>query len=182
MTHRRVSLIALTVILSCQSGRGGETGVADSESSSPRSEGPKACYIDIATLKYEGGCLTGASSESWPTGFTVLRMDAPDQERSSLAISGAFSVDKPKEANIRVAAKDHEGMLHLPTAQSVASATGKKRRVITLLCEFALTESDIRELLIQRRVLVTTANVGMVTARVIVDEDEEESLEGLMEP
>ncbi|NQT14191.1 MAG: hypothetical protein HQ582_15660 [Planctomycetes bacterium] len=99
-----------------------------------------------------------------------------------MAVSGAFSLDKPKEANLRVAAKDRDGKLHLPIVQSVASAKGKKRRVITVLCQFALAEKDIHELVVQRRVLVTTVNLGMITARVIIDEDEEENLLGILQP
>ena len=183
MAHRRIFLIAVTLVLSCQSGRGGEMGAADIAAASQRAEGPKVCYCDIATLKYEGASLTGASSESWPTGFTVIRIGVPDQQPTRLAVSGSFSVDKPKEANLHVAAKDHEGNLHLPTVQSVESATGKKRRVVTLLCEFALPEKDIHDLVIQRRLLVTTVNLGIVTAWVIIDEDEEEaSLLGGFEP
>jgi len=137
-------------------------------------EGPKACYLNIATLKYEGAGLTGCSSRSSPTGFTVVRIDSADPKKPRVAVSGAFLLAKPKEANLRVAARDHDGKLHPPIVQSVASAMGKKRRVITMVCEFALPEKDIHELVIQRRVLVTTANLGMVNARVIIEDEEEE--------
>lgn len=180
--HSPLFLITLTVVLSCQSGRGAETLAPDSASASQLAKGPKVRYRDIATLKYGGKGLTGANSRSWPTGFTVIRIDPCDQQRSRVAVSGAFLLDKPNPANLRLAVKDHQGKLHLPTVHSVASATGKTRRVITLMCEFALPERDIHELVIQRRILVATANLGMVTARVIIDEDEEELLEGYGQP
>lgn len=142
-------------------------------------EGLEACYLNIATLEYEGAGLTACSSKSSPTGFTVVRIDSADPKKLQVAVSGAFLLDKPKEANLRIAAKDHGGKLHLPIVQSVASAMGNKRRVITVLCEFALPENDIHQMVIQRRVLVGTVNLGMITARVIIDEDEEENRLGV---
>ncbi len=180
VAHRLIFLIGLTLVLSWQPGLGGETVVTDT--ASQRAEEPEVGYLEVATFKYEGGRLTGANSESWLTGFTVIRIAVPDQQRTQLSVSGAFLVDKPKETNLRVVAKDHEGKLYLPSVQSVVSATGKKRRVVTLLCEFELPERDIHQLAIQRRVIVTTANLGLVTARVIIDEDEEESRLGIYEP
>ena len=181
MAHRLIFLIGLPLVLSWQPGLGGETGVTDSSSASQRPEEPEVGYLEVATFKYEGGRLTGANSESWLTGFTVIRIAVPDQQRTQLAVSGAFSVDKPRDSNLRVVAKDHEGKLHLPSVQSVASATGQKRRVVTLLCEFGLPEEDIHQLVVQRKVIVTTANLGSVTARVIIDEDEEQSRLGIYE-
>ncbi len=181
MAHRLIFLIGLTLVLSWQPGLGGETVVTDSASASQRAEEPGVDYLEVATFKYEGGRLTGANSETWLTGFTVIRIGVPDQQRTQLAVSGAFLVDKPKEANLRVVAKDHEGRLYLPSAQSVVSAIGKKRRVVTLLCEFGLPEKDIYQLAVQRKVIVTTAHLGLVTARVIIDEDEEDSRLGIHE-
>lgn len=52
---------------------------------------------------------------------------------------------------------------------------------MTLLCEFGLPETEIHQLAIQRRVIVASATFGMVTARVIIDEDEDESRLGIYE-
>ena len=44
-------------------------------------------FLDVATLKYEVGRLTGANSASWATGFTITRIDVLDQQRTRLAVS-----------------------------------------------------------------------------------------------
>lgn len=125
MAHRLIFLIGTTLVLSWQPSLGGETVVTDSASASQRVEEPGVGYLEVATFKYEGGRLTGANSESRLTGFTVIRIGVPDQQRTQLAVSGAFVVDMPKETNLRVVAKNHEGRLFLPSVQSVVSATGK---------------------------------------------------------
>jgi len=141
------------------------------------SDGFKERYIPIATLPYQRANLSGTDSESSPTGFTVARVPAQEATRTGIAVSGAFPVDKPKVQNLRLVAKDQAGKLRSPTEQTIAAAKGSELRVITLLCEFALPERDIRELIVQRRVLVGEVDVGMVRAKVIIDEDEEEMLQ-----
>lgn len=136
----------------------------------------RACYFSMATLRYERVNITGTDSELSRTGFTVTRVPAKDSANARMAVSGAFAIDKPKSQNLRLVARDHAGNLHLATEQTVAAATGSKRRVITLLCEFALPEQSIHELVVQRRVMVGEVDLGMVRAKIIIDEDEEEEL------
>jgi hypothetical protein len=136
------------------------------------SEKTKTRYLAIATFPYEHVDLRGTDS-----GFTVARVPSQQSTKTRLAVSGAFAVERPKVQNLRLAAKDSAGKLYLPTTQTIAVGSGQGRRVITLLCEFPVAEQDIRELVVERRVLVVEVNLGMVTAKVIIDEDEEEKLQ-----
>lgn len=62
---------------------------------------------------------------------------------------------------------------------SVAAASGSRCRVATLVHEFALPKRNLREWVLQRRIRVSTVDLGMIKARVIVDEDEEKELLGI---
>ena len=135
------------------------------------SERTKTRYLPIATIPYERVDLRGTDA-----GFTVARMPAQEPTKTRLVVSWAFAVERPKVQNLRLVAKDRAGKLHLPNDQIIAAATGQQRRVITLLCEFSVPEQDIRELVVERSVLVGEVDLGMVKARLIIDEDEEEQL------
>jgi hypothetical protein len=81
---------------------------------------------------------------------------------------------------LATAANDGASVTGMGSAQSpsIATASGSRCRVATLVYEFALPKRNLREWVLQRRIRVGTVDLGMIKARVIVDEDEEKELLG----
>ena len=131
----------------------------------------KTGYLPVATIAYEQGDLFGTDA-----GFTVVSVPCRQSTGTRLALSGAFAVEKPKAGNLRLTVKDSVGKVHLPTTQTVAVSKRDQRRVVTLLCEFPVAQQDIRRLIVERSVLIGYVDVGMVRAKVIIDEDEEQTI------
>ena len=132
---------------------------------------PDIRYLPVATIAYDQIDLYGTDS-----GFTVVSVPCRRSTRTRLAVSGAFAAEKPKAGHLRLTVKDSAGKVHLPITQTIAEGKRGQRRVVTLLCEFAVAEEDIRRLIVERSVLVGRIDMGMVRPLVIIDEDEEQTI------
>jgi hypothetical protein len=144
---------------------------------------PEPAYRDLASFTYGSTSVGGFGSKLWPTGFTLVSIDTGDPQKSRIAVSAAFDLKGPDVPDLRLLARDQEGKRHSATSRSAASASGRTYRVVTLVCEFALPEQGIQELVIQQRSSSSHGRLilGGVSPRIIIQEEEEKLL-GVIEP
>jgi len=156
-------------------------GEAADAPGSPQQE-RQATYRDVATLECGGGEVSAVGGSLRPSGFTLVPVDTRDAGKCRFAISTATSLQGPDPGDLRVLAKDQDGKLHRASSQSAASASGNKHRVVTVVCDFRLPEKNVRALVVQRRLLVGTVDLGIVKARVLLDDEEDEERLGVIQP
>lgn len=149
-------------------------GVGEAANATASDQQEAKSYRDIATLDNPGGGISGTGGSLRPSGFTVVPIDTRAPSNCRFAISMATGCLGPAPKMLRVVATDAEGNIHTASSQSGVAAFGNKHGLVTIVCDFPLSERDVRRLTVQQeRVFV---DLGMVKAEVIIQEEEEERL------
>jgi hypothetical protein len=178
-----VALVAMNLFLAAP---------AVEQPSAPKKNKSEIKYSDSAIVTNDGKAVTGITGiadgnmqfDKLKSGYTLVPADTADPNKSLVIVSVARDPKNPNAGMIRVVAVDRNGKRHEASSQSVANASGTKHDVVTLVSEYAIAKKDVREWIIQRGRRCYRANLGMVVARGIIDEDaeSEEPLLGTEQP